>query len=820
MSNRGSAAAMRQPAGVRMTAWMLTALFVLQGPISAARTLDQGDPRDRPSPGAARKEGAGPEHGAAKAELVALRGKIRSLLVQNDVLRRRIRFFDAAGLTGEGTWRLPDGSITDEEPPRAIRKLEMLIELNQGRIQTHGERIVEIEDEGLSDGERSPRYGTHGFTAMYGSDTPEMLRDRIRRYEESIRHEREVLAEIEHIMRTVSNYNESPARERWWALLGSTVAGPRKAEDAADGLRRSIEQSERLLQENRDRLARLEQAIADGERVQRERRGDESGPGTQQFQELMFAMGFIWIEKPRRWINILDRSEEEIERRAGSVREQIRGFAVDLPYEAQDIINRILAQIERDPSPAQALARLMRLRNGIFMMSRAEEMAHRDVGVVETVGVGMNVISIATPGANDYRDFYELTEGKDMWTERELAWWEQALCGVGLVVGAGAAYRQLFKGSSGAVKAAERALIEGAELGVEQARALRFADEIIEGGEDARRALQTMLEETPGALERYRAFVQAQEMAARKVDEFAAAMKTGSGEKKLAALFEIQGDWQAIAELNRRSDELKIGFNKLLGGIYDDVDDLVRKRAVAHFSEVEGQGFAMRIREEHVSVFCASNPSAKIKVSKDRDFTLRLFGVDLPSDLSEDLYNQALHEVLRKRGVIGKEMDPKKLGQLWDQVSVNWRHAEAYNGHDLHNVLNPTTFHFADPEQISLVVAHKGREHFTEAAHLARHGGNARRAEQHMAEGLYQLTKQYRNQLEKFVGIAQDAGKKVEIPPGLSKAVEVVRLVEEKRLTPVEAELVIKGLGFDPDRLAQAIGTNLAALTKIAVEAQ
>lgn len=807
--------------GVRVTAWLLAIILAVPAPLASAGQRDGRKSRDQQAPGAALQPGREQIHGTSDKELTILRAKIRALLVQNDMLRSRIRMYEAAARQDEKTWLLPDGNITEEEPRRVIEKLRVLITMNEARIQVHGERIVEIEDKKIGNHTEHPRYGTPQFEQMYGSNSPEQLRDRIRRYEEAARKDRESLEKIRHIMQTVPNYNEPPNNQQWLMVVWeSSVTARLRAEDAVDRLRASIARSTHYIQKNREKLERLEMAIREGEKPQRVARGDESGPGTQQFQGQMLAMGFIWIKKPKRWINIFDSSAEEMTSQVNRVREQILGFAVDLPYEAQDIVNRILRQIERDPTPSQALARLMRLRNGIFMMSRAEEMAHSDIGTVETVGAGLNVLSIATPGANDYRDFYELMKGKDMWTERELAWWERALCGVGLVVGAGAAYRQLFKNSPRAVKAAERALLEGAEMSADKARALRFADEVIEGGEDARKALQQMLEETPGAMKRYRAFIEAQEQAARKVDEFAAAMKTGSGEKKLRALFEIQGDWQAIAELNRRSDELKVGFNKLLGNIYDDVDDLVRKNAVKHFSEVEGKGFTMQIREEHVTVFCASNPSAKIKVSKDRDFTLRLFGVDLPSDVSENLYNQALHEVLRKRGVIGKEMDPTKLGQFWDQVSVNWRHAEAYNAHDLHNILNPTTFHFADPEQISLVVAHKGREHFTEAAHLARHGGNLRRAEQHMAEGLYQLTKQYKNQLQKFVGIAENAGKRVEIPPDLAKAVEVVRMVENKGLTPVEAELVIKGLGFDPDRLAEAIGTNLAALTKIAVEAQ
>ena len=555
--------------------------------------------------------------------------------------------------------------------------------------------------------------------------------------------------------------------------------------------------------------------------------------GSASFQARMRREGCIWDEEAGGWVH----PEIRLRERREQLAMQALARSHDLPMEQQEIVERIVKQIREMDDDAAAVSKMQRLRNGTHLMASAEQdRALSEVAEVEQVGIVANAVTMVCPFVNDARDIQELWTGRDMWTGQELEWWERALTALGIVAGAGATWRSLGQGGE-AVADARRTVQQAGEATEEVRRSMSRVDDLLADSSK----LDEMMDKVPGAHVRRRHFQNAALEGQSKAAAFKAALKSGDEKKIMEAVLEVKGDWEAIKAMNRESNFLKTHFNKRLQGVYEQVDRRVKERVTALYNrKIDMQGRPeiftpsgqhnvsigagpgarghARVETENVRVFCATNPSDKVKIGKDRDYTIRVFGQDLPTRHARRIYDQEMHKVLKEMDLLPPRIkSPGETGRWLDQTPVHWLDTEAYNKKDLNPILKKLWVRLEDPGQIALTIEHKGVELFNEAQELARHGRHLD-AERHMAEGLYQIRKQFDNQVSTRIKLAREAGHQVKTPVRLEKAVRIMEKVETGQLSPAEAEVLLKNLlDYTPREVARDVGQYLQAIDTLIV---
>ncbi|MFA5904139.1 MAG: pre-toxin TG domain-containing protein [Desulfobacula sp.] len=178
---------------------------------------------------------------------------------------------------------------------------------------------------------------------------------------------------------------------------------------------------------------------------------DEAAMGSQAFQARMRHSGHIYVDSLG-WVESGVMSKEIQDCTSRQMEAGIRRLAGLMGGDASDreIMALRLAAAMADPDPATRMAKLERLRSGIFSLIMAENyMAQKEQAEVDAVGAFVepaatisNIVSTFAPGLNDSRDAYEAWKGKDSFSDQPLEWWERALSVAGLVVGSGKLYRE------------------------------------------------------------------------------------------------------------------------------------------------------------------------------------------------------------------------------------------------------------------------------------------------------------------------------------------------------------------------------------------
>lgn len=601
---------------------------------------------------------------------------------------------------------------------------------------------------------------------------------------------------------------------------------------------------------------------------------NESTRGSGNFQQQMLAKGNVWVEG-RGWVEGGTIRGEQQACVAGQLKTQINRLMAGLTPEQQLTISLIANQIMAESDPAKRMEQLQRLRQGTFLMISADadrawsEMHHTEAA--ETVA---DTVTMTVPLVNDSRDLYELWNGRDAWTNRELAWWERALTAGGLLIGSGKAWREAIN------KLRSVPVEEAVNAGKLTQKEIKLVDEALAGGNKVPESLTTKI---PDFEARKAAAEEVRKQAKGKVDDYITALKSRDPERIQKAVIEVKGDRQAITLLNKETNFVKKKFNDEMSKVYGEVDEAVKKRVAELYNKKiieSGKNRKFTPNQRHgqpgttvsadavkagegikpadVSIFSASNPTNSVKVPRDRDHTIRIFGQDIPSKEAREVYNQALFDTLQSKGMLPKGVtNPKELGEKLDQTAVHWLDAEAYNRKDLEVVLDPAEEELTkkakkgnkkaqkalterrvmgDPRQVGETMQFKGVENFAKADGY-RKVGQLGKAEEHMMEGMYQLRKQFDNQLMGRIRAAQSRGlidfdkvrmpddlrnqlaaarqagdktliKSLElqavVPDRLRKSVEIFRKVEDG-MSPAEAQALLRAMGKTPDDIAREL---------------
>jgi hypothetical protein len=234
-----------------------------------------------------------------------------------------------------------------------------------------------------------------------------------------------------------------------------------------------------------------------------------------------------------------------------------------------------------------------------------------------------------------------------------------------------------------------------------------------------------------------------------------------------------------------------------------------------------------------VELFEPTNPKPGITVGADRDFTMYVkpAGSDLPARslphgsveewYREGFVNAAGKENLQKLG-IPEDMALKRL----DQAVTSDLHPEAYT--NVGRVIGQPGAALDDVQQVGMTIGYKGDHGFQLAEHL-RASGQVAAAEEWMAEGARQLTKQWDAQvMGRFDAISAQvdqlkaagqlpAGYALKPPPPqLQSAIDVMKQVQTRGLSPVEMEGALRQLGTTPSDVAREMGSYYESLQKLA----
>ena len=90
------------------------------------------------------------------------------------------------------------------------------------------------------------------------------------------------------------------------------------------------------------------------------------------------------------------------------------------------------------------------------------------------------------------------------------------------------------------------------------------------------------------------------------------------------------------------------------------------------------------------------------------------------------------------------------------------------------------------------------------------------KAEQLVADGMRQTTKQYGNLIETRISVLQSKGMDVAVDPRLTKAVDILKQVENTGMAPARAEALLRAqLNMSKDDVANMLGAQLAKLHQV-----
>lgn len=300
----------------------------------------------------------------------------------------------------------------------------------------------------------------------------------------------------------------------------------------------------------------------------------------------------------------------------------------------------------------------------------------------------------------------------------------------------------------------------------------------------------------PGDAREIAAFRNMQRQGANKVDTFINALKSKDPARIKQAALQVQGDPQAIANINGRNNFVKNQFNKQMQQVYRQTDQRVIERIAKEYG----------VSPDQVKVVSATNPNrslTNVKVGFDRDITFRVGNRDVPASKLQQIYNQ---EFTRVTGV----KDPSRLGQM----AVDRFHAEAYGRgpSDLHKVLQGQAHKVADSQQIGKTITYKAQHAFQEAARSV----NPDVARNHMFDGMRQISKQWNNQVLSAVKHlnSQPGGKLVKIPSRLKEAMNIMDSINHGA-SPAEITQRLRGLGMTPSDVATQAGEFFEAMMKL-----
>ncbi len=322
----------------------------------------------------------------------------------------------------------------------------------------------------------------------------------------------------------------------------------------------------------------------------------------------------------------------------------------------------------------------------------------------------------------------------------------------------------------------------------------------------------------------------------KKADHLAEALQSGDASEIKKALVECQKDKHAIASLNASDDAVKTAYNQNMKDlITNDVDNGMKQKIAQRYG----------VDPEDVRVFEVSNPTDKVKIGADRDFTIQvkakpgdivadpnspgkfikvepedLLYKDVPAKDAQAIYNRELYSKVTGEPIPTDpdkfkafQADADKLAHNMDHVAGHRVGTESYgaSAQDLETILQKSGGRFTDPEQAGQLASYKSAHLYQQAENIAK--VDPQKAEALISDGMRQTTKQYDNLITPRVRALENQGIDAAVDSRLSRAVDILKKVETEGMAPSKVEALLKSqMNMTKDDAAQMLGAQLAKL--------
>jgi hypothetical protein len=299
---------------------------------------------------------------------------------------------------------------------------------------------------------------------------------------------------------------------------------------------------------------------------------------------------------------------------------------------------------------------------------------------------------------------------------------------------------------------------------------------------------------------------------------------------------EVQMDKHAMHELNdidpNKPNKVREEFNEHWKRQYEKVDQQAKQRIADELNKNLKPGEKPYTADD-IELAAVTNTPPKspaedsVKSTYDRDITYRNKrppGKDIPTEISEPIYN---HEFYKQQHGGKEPPSPeaaKEYAEKCDQTVTDRFHRDAYGGgkEDIGPAVDPKQKGkpFKDVEASSKTMEDKVLEWYKRAGEAT----NASDAEACKEEGMRQLTKQFKNQIEgrinkvnEIMGYPDPPVAKV--PQKLRSAVDVMNRVgtkgpDGKTFTVSDAEAALKQMGTTPREVVHEMAGVLESTQK------
>jgi hypothetical protein len=309
----------------------------------------------------------------------------------------------------------------------------------------------------------------------------------------------------------------------------------------------------------------------------------------------------------------------------------------------------------------------------------------------------------------------------------------------------------------------------------------------------------------------------------------------------------VQGDKHAMHALNEqnpnRQDPLRQQFNDFWKGEYAAVDRATRQRIADQLNTRLKPGDTPYTADD-IGVAGVTNTPPKssaedsVKSTYDRDVTYRdnRTGKDITTGVSRDIYNEEFYRQRHNgdlpmkneggRPVVDRDA-VNTFAEHCDQTVTDRYHPDAYGGgpEDIGPAVDPKQkgVPFKDVEATAKAMEYKVEEWYNRAQ-KAEGSGDYAAAEGYKEEGMRQLTKQFKNQVQGRVDkINEIAGTPdapvARVPDDLAAAVDVMNRVgttgpDGTIFTPADAEAALSSMNTSPKDVASKMSGLVESLQK------
>ena len=346
----------------------------------------------------------------------------------------------------------------------------------------------------------------------------------------------------------------------------------------------------------------------------------------------------------------------------------------------------------------------------------------------------------------------------------------------------------------------------------------------------------------PTIEDRNNAWDQGQQEGSQKVDRAMDAVQSGDPTAIRDTAIEMQGDKQGLYEINRQNSQeaidTRLKIKQEIKDVYNKTDqktcaDLAKDLGVPE-SDVRAKNITNAPRP-------GTKPKDPTKVSYDRDVTYERKArpgelipdestpgkwreakegdwVDIPAEDSASVYNKNFKDAMldgASQSVKDKyaNTDADDFAHAMDQTVTDRLADDAYGRgpSDLATACADPTGDFSDPNSIARTVEYKADEWYQKADKVKT--SCPADSETYIAEGMRQTTKQYDNLVNARLYAlthpkppAKPPNINLDPPPALTKGIEIMEQVDAGKISPVEAEGLLKQAGTSKEQVAANLG--------------